>query len=174
MKDLLNLLAQYNSRTNIQFYDFLARQDGQIVEMDAKSYFGSILGILNHIMSADMQWLIGFRDSGRDFPSLNKAEVLNTPLPGWKSNLCSNLHDLRKYRDAVDSVFLALTGETSEEEFAAPITLVDPQGGSHDFIFGTILTHVFNHQTHHRGSIAQILDENGVENDFSNLLFMLV
>ena len=32
------------------------------------------------------------------------------------------------------------------------------------------LDHVFNHQTHHRGQVSQILDEMGVAHDFSNLI----
>jgi uncharacterized damage-inducible protein DinB len=33
-----------------------------------------------------------------------------------------------------------------------------------------ILIHTFNHQTHHRGQISEILDENKIENDFSNMI----
>jgi uncharacterized damage-inducible protein DinB len=32
---------------------------------------------------------------------------------------------------------------------------------------------MFNHQTHHRGQVAQVLDEHGIENDVSNLIWYL-
>jgi uncharacterized damage-inducible protein DinB len=33
------------------------------------------------------------------------------------------------------------------------------------------LLHVFNHQTHHRGQVAALLDRFGVDNDYSNLIW---
>mgnify|MGYP006287278417 FL=1 len=36
-----------------------------------------------------------------------------------------------------------------------------------------ILLHMFNHQTHHRGQVAQALDELGIQNDVSNLIWYL-
>lgn len=33
--------------------------------------------------------------------------------------------------------------------------------------------HFFNHQTHHRGQIAAVLDAAGIENDYSNLIWYL-
>jgi uncharacterized damage-inducible protein DinB len=35
------------------------------------------------------------------------------------------------------------------------------------------LLHVFNHQTHHRGQVAQVLDEHGMENDVPNIIWYL-
>jgi uncharacterized damage-inducible protein DinB len=32
---------------------------------------------------------------------------------------------------------------------------------------------MFNHETHHRGQLAQVLDDRGVQNDFSNLIHYL-
>ncbi len=33
-----------------------------------------------------------------------------------------------------------------------------------------VFLHLFNHQTHHRGQISVLLDQLGVENDYSNLI----
>jgi uncharacterized damage-inducible protein DinB len=33
-----------------------------------------------------------------------------------------------------------------------------------------VLLHMFNHQTHNRGQIALILDQMGVDNDYSGII----
>ncbi len=33
------------------------------------------------------------------------------------------------------------------------------------------LLHMFNHETHHRGQVIQVIDEHGIKNDFPNLIF---
>ena len=67
----------------------------------------------------------------------------------------------------------ALVEELTDEMLAGGIVLVDPKGNKHRFIFGQVLMHLFNHQTHHRGALSQLLDELEIENDFSNLLSII-
>ncbi len=49
-----------------------------------------------------------------------------------------------------------------------------PHGDAYSLPRWQCLLHMFNHQTHHRGQMAQILDEKGVENSYSNLFRYLL
>jgi len=83
--------------------------------------------------------------------------------PGWRKPLYHDLAGLRTRREAVDAVLQA---------FAAELT--DPRGQKRRFVLGEVLLHLFNRQTHHRGAIALALDQASIENDFSNLLALLL
>ena len=53
--------------------------------------------------------------------------------------------------------------ELTDELLAGGIVLGDLKANKHRF----------NHQTHHRGALSQLLDEGKIENDFSNLLAII-
>ena len=45
-----------------------------------------------------------------------------------------------------------------------------PEGTTRRWITAYVLLHLMNHATHHRGRISQILDEEGIEHDYSGIL----
>lgn len=173
MKEILYLMARYNQVANKQLFDLLESCDPEIITGDEGSYFGNILGLLNHILVSDLGWLSADRDSNLDLPVLD-SPVLDFEHPGWKKNLYGNLAELRKHRDAIDKLFIDFTAETPEELFEGDIEVTRSNGEKHSFPFGKVLMHLFNHQTHHRGAVSQILDKNAVENDYSNLMALLM
>jgi len=173
MKELLKLMARYNQVTNKALYELLESQDSTLIAEDSKSYFKSVLGLLNHILVTDLAWLIAFRDGNLDFPVLN-SPVLDFKNPGWGKNLYESLPELWEHRQRIDGLLIQFIELTRSELLEGDIDLPNPRGGSHTFPFGKILMHLFNHQTHHRGAIAQILDARGVENDYSNLMQLLL
>ena len=173
MKEILLLMARYNQAVNKQLFDQLATCDNELLIRESGSYFENLLGLLNHILVSDLGWLAAYRDSNLDLPSLN-SPVLEFEHPGWKKNLFTNLLDLKEYRDKTDAVFVDFVEETPGDIFNGEIEVTRSNGKSHRFPFGKVLMHLFNHQTHHRGAISQILDENEVKNDYSNLIQMLM
>ena len=167
-------MAEYNKTANSQLYEILHKCDSGLTAKQTGSYFETILGLLNHILISDLRWLAGFRDSNLKIPGL-KSPVLDFVDPGWGENLYSRLEDLEKHREKSDSLFVDFVSETPEEIFAGSIEIARPdRSQSMSFPFGKIVMHVFNHQTHHRGAISHILDQNGIENDFSNVMQLLI
>jgi len=51
-------------------------------------------------------------------------------------------------------------------------TRVNRLGEKKEHVFWKALMHMFNHQTHHRGQVSQILDQLKLENDFSNIILI--
>lgn len=173
MKEILVLFAEYNRGANRQLYS-IAEKHLEVVDKPARSYFDSALGLLNHILVSDLGWLIAYRDSNLDLPTL-KSEVLEFEHPGWRKNLFDDFGKLNEHRTAIDDLFVDFVRETSEALFEGNIE-VTRKGKSKPriFPFGKLLIHLFNHQTHHRGAISQVLDEAEVENDYSNILRLLI
>jgi len=166
-------MARYNQATNRALYKILEGQDSALITGNAKSYFKSILGLLNHILVADLDWLTAYRNGSLDLPGLD-SPVLDFKHPGWGNILYDNLPDLWEHRQSVDGLLIRFIEVTPSKLFEGDIDIKNPSGKVYKFPFGKILMHLFNHQTHHRGTIAQILDVNAVENDYSNLLDLLV
>jgi uncharacterized damage-inducible protein DinB len=167
-------MTRYNKTANEQLYEILGKSDSDLITKPSASYFDTVLGLLNHILITDLSWLVGFRDSNLDLPVL-KSPVLEFAHPGWRKNLHAELGDLEKHREMTDSLFIEFVSTTPEKLFDGPIDITRPdRSQSVTFPFGMIVMHVLNHQTHHRGAISQILDRNGVENDFSNLMQLLI
>ena len=171
MKEILSLLAEYNRTTNETLLTLL-ESDPKVLAEPTGSYYGSILGVLNHVLSSDVNWLRGFRDGqpapvGLNDPALDVGEVVRG------KQLFPSLEEYRSPRRDLDDLFVRFVAANDEDVFRAPIGLTR-RGQVTSFPFGKVLMHVFNHQTHHRGAIAQILDAVGVENDFSNLHQMLL
>ena len=173
MKELLALMARYNRSVNRQLFDLLEKQDAALLDSERGSYFGSIMGLLNHILLSDLGWLSAYRDSPVELAVL-WTPVLDFEHPGWKGRLHNDLATLRRRREETDELFIRLIDSVGEEQLAGDITLTHSNGKTHTFPFGKILLHLFNHQTHHRGAISQILDAAGVEHDYSNLMRLLM
>jgi len=173
MKDILLLMAQYNQTVNSRLYDLLSKSDQKLLIRKTGSYFNNIIGLLNHLLLTDLGWLSAYRDSNLNLPSL-QSPLLEHQNPGWGKNLYHNLPDLKNHQENIDSLIVEFVSETSIRLFLGDIEVTRHSGEVHSFPFGKLLMHLFNHQTHHRGAIAQILDENGLENDYSNLIGLLM
>ena len=172
MKEILQLMARYSRHANLQLFDILKSLPEKSLSEPRGSYFDNLLGLLNHLLVADLGWLSAYRDSLPQLESL-KNPALDVEHPGWGKILHHDLASLIAHQEKMDQIFIDLTEEVSTEEFEGNITLKRSNGESREFPFGKVLMHLLNHHTHHRGAITQILDEMDVENDFSNLMALL-
>ena len=81
----------------------------------------------------------------------------------------SDFEEYRRERALVDAIFVDWMASPTPPDSArsSPIGLA---GMPKRYFVRDALDHVFNHQTHHRGQVSQILDELGIKHDFSNLI----
>jgi uncharacterized damage-inducible protein DinB len=162
-------LARYNGAANQALVGFLDKLPPAELSKPRGSYFSSIQGILDHVIMCDINWLRRFREL---FP---KAEPLNRPRlspPGhaWTVFEFPEYSEFRIERVKVDAIFADFVEAADSSRFGEVLTYSDSHGIARRYYFRDAFDHVFNHQTHHRGQISQILDELGVEHDFSNLI----
>ena len=168
MKEYFPILARYNRLANNDMIDILETLPFEKVSEEVGSYFKSIFGILNHLCNSDIAWLQRIRKSVPGLTALENPELdITVPWPdGW---LVTTLDEYRSKRARLDKIFLDLSNELSDEALDAVIDYTNFRGLRQRYRFWQALMHIFNHQTHHRGQIAEILDQFGVTNDFSNI-----
>ncbi len=168
MNEIYSLLAEYNANANRILLDVLEKAPAGLVTREAGSWFGSIFGVLNHILRADLGYLARLRASRPEFKSLAAPAAAYDPATAPKQ-LYDNFADLAKRRRQVDEVFNAFAAELTDDLLVREVRSTNPKGEAESFALWEVLTQLFNHQTHHRGQVSQILDAAKIEHDFSSV-----
>lgn len=171
IKDVFELLAKYNSMTNQEVIEILEKLEPSKLTEDLGSYFGSMLGLLDHQLVADIGWLrvLGEHITILDFvlPALESYSTDRIPPKElhWKY-----FSEYRTVRGEVDKVLERVVSTLPPERLSTVITL-EGRRGKFNYITWKILLQMFNHHTHHRGGVSLLLDQLKVENSFSSLLW---
>lgn len=164
---LFQTLAQYNKIANADMIEILEKLDTQVLIADVGSYYHSILGILNHVIIGDYTWLKRLHQNhfGEEIIFSELEQVKLTTI------VYQDLDKLTVVRKIIDeSLILAVKAlETADPQ--SRIIYHNMKGEKQDKELGNVLAHIFMHQTHHRGNISMILDQNKIENDYSNLIW---
>lgn len=145
MLDHYRMFAAYNAWANRTLYDEVGKLGEDAYRRNLGAFFGSLHGTLNHLLAADRIWMKRFIGAGDAPASLDT--ILHEDFAGlWAA---------RQAEDARLAAFVdSLTEEKIKAEFSySPIS--NPTVVTHPL--GPALTHVFNHQTHHRGQCHGML-----------------
>lgn len=149
-QEVFALQARYNTEANRRLYAACGTLDDAKRKKLKGASFGSIHGILNHVLKGDRIWLARFE--GHVVPSTGLSDELYADF--------SELREARAAEDARTEQFMATS--LSEDLLGASITYVNNQGKTYRDPVPMLLTHFFNHQTHHRGQVHTLLRESGV------------
>lgn len=161
MKSHFETFARYNSWANRHLYEATASLSDEAVHLSRPAaYFGSLLGTLNHLLLVDQLWFD--RVEGR---------------PGRHAQLDAILHEsfdeLRAAREREDAAIEAYVAALTEAALAADLTYNTITGGQMRNPLHQVLSHVFNHQTHHRGQAHALLKDAGLMPPPLDLLYFL-
>ena len=165
-------LARYNERANREMYEVLSVLTGRARKKEAGSWFGSIHGILNHIIICDLNWLKRYWALSPDSPVLTDPR-LDPPNLSWEHDLHDNFADLWEDRTMVDERIRAWFEEIPAARYDDVFEYQDSVGNRRNAVAGAAFEFLFMHQTHHRGQISQILDSMGISNNFADNLAYL-
>jgi uncharacterized damage-inducible protein DinB len=131
---------------------------------DRGAFFGNIHCTLSHLLWGDQQWMSRFAQGEVEKPPVlvrtgagNYADWadLKARRVGFDSRLTA-------WADAMDPSWLY--GNLSWYSGAAKADLVKPRW--------VLVTHMFNHQTHHRGQVHAMLTAAGAKPDDTDLMLM--
>ena len=171
IKDVFITLAKYNKITNLELLEILKNITAEKLTDNVGSYYKSILGILNHQLLADINWL---RALGNNIPDLNfiPSELEQFPVhrPSSDELHWATLDEYKSARIVIDNLIERVTNLLHSSEYNNILKIENRRGNLEDKPW-RILLHLFNHHTHHRGGIAVILDQLEIKNDYSNLLW---
>ncbi|HEU5022542.1 MAG TPA: DinB family protein, partial [Bryobacteraceae bacterium] len=134
-------LAYYNRIANERLYEACAQLSDEEYRKPRAGSFGSIHGLLNHILLGDTVWLARFEGGGSTTPALNS--VLYDKFPALRAARAA--HDAR-----IEAFFAALT----DDALSRSLPYVNNQGKNYVESAPVAFSHFFNHQTHHRGQIT--------------------
>ncbi len=143
------LLAEYNKRANQILYAACATLNDTERKQTRPAFFNSIHGTLNHILVGDRIWLDRF--AGQEVPST-----------GLDAILYENFQQLWQARTAEDERTAAFTATLTEDRLNQSIRYVNNAGNVHCDPVALLVAHFFNHQTHHRGQIHNLLSQTSI------------
>ena len=142
-------MAAYNTWANARLYDAATALTDFERKRDVKAYFTSLHGTLNHMLVTDRIWLKRLTGEGEA-----PAELGVT--------LFDQFSELREAREVEDKRLTGFVASLSEADLDQVLEYVNTRGEEKALPVGVILTHLFNHQTHHRGQATHILRQLGV------------
>ncbi len=152
--------ARYNQWANRRLYDACARLPEAEYAKPRRAFFGSIHGTLNHLLVGDRIWL--GRIEGKDAGIEALDQVLYDDLSG-----------LRAAREAEDARILAITDRLADGALGAMLAYRNMRGEPFETRLDWVLAHLFNHQTHHRGQVHDMLSHTPVAPPPLDLIFYL-
>ncbi len=148
--------ARYNSLANQSVYAAAATLSDPDRKRDRGAFFGSIHGTLNHIMVGDRVWFSRFE--GGEVPRV----TLN-------AELYEDFADLQAARVQEDARIEGFVANLTVEDVERPLPYTNLAGDPVSDPMSLILPHVFNHQTHHRGQVHDMLTQAGVDTPVSDM-----
>lgn len=168
--DQFRFLARYNRWFNERLYDACEQLSDEERKRDRGAFFGSLHRTLAHVLYADKMWLRRFVQQGELFRSL-PPEMLAVPEgSSYTSDLHPDWEDLRLARRALDAAIEAWLAEMQPEFLLSAMRYANLKGVQRDHPAWMALTHLFNHQTHHRGQATTLLTQAGIEVGVTDLI----
>lgn len=168
----LRLMADYNQWMNDKLYSAAATLPAEALTAERGAFFGSLQGTLNHLLVADTVWLQRFAAHPRRFATLTALADVDTPQQ-LDQPLYADFASMRQRRSELDSIISALLDEVNEDDLQQVLTYCNMKGVPAQRLFGSLLLHVFNHQTHHRGQATTLLSQAGVDVGVTDLLLRI-
>ena len=153
-------LAAYNRWMNERLYALCAALPDEERKRDRGAFFRSIHGTLNHLLLADRIWLGRF--TGVPFAAASLDQ-----------ELYAEFAELRSERDKTDREIDAWVAALRPADFSSTLrytSFVNPAPRSYPF--WVAVTHIFNHQAHHRGQLTTLLMQAGVDPGVTDLIWL--
>jgi len=155
-------MAEYNRWQNENLYGAAEGLDDSARKAPRGAWFGSIHATLNHILYGDQIWMS--RLAGTPKPKVSSIPDSVGMHEAWD--------DLKRERTAFDQVIIEWADRLDPAGLAGDLTwfsgavgreLTNPRW--------LLVTHMFNHQTHHRGQVHCMLTQAGVRPGSTDLPF---
>jgi uncharacterized damage-inducible protein DinB len=146
----IRTLARYNQWANRRLYAAAAALHEAEYMRAVPSYFGSLHATLNHILVGDRIWM--GRLTGR----------VETKIRALDQILYADLAGLRVARAAEDALIINYADEIDGPTLNSTLRYQTTKGEPQATPLRLVVSHLFNHQTHHRGQCHGLLSALGV------------
>ncbi len=158
--DYFVTLARYNRWANQRLYRACAACPDSERHRPRPSFFGSIHATLNHILVGDTAW-IG-RIEGKDYGITALNQILYP-----------DFDELAAARAAFDDHMVTVVAGLGTDGIERVLTYRTMAGMETETEMRWVLAHMFNHGTHHRGQVHDMLSQTAVPPPPLDLIYHL-
>jgi uncharacterized damage-inducible protein DinB len=156
-------MAAYNAEMNRRLYGAAGRLPDAARRMPRGAFWGSIHGTLTHILWGDQQWMSRFDNWPKPTTPIKQSAGMIEDFAALSAERETADANISRWAAKVDDAWLAkdLTwfSGAANREVSAPHQL--------------LVTHFFNHQTHHRGQVHAMLTAAGQETGDTDLFLLI-
>ena len=146
---ILRKLAQANRLANARLHRACALLAAPEVTAARPAFFGTIQATLNHILLVDRFYLNALEGGALNRPALDEARA------------CPDLATLIRWQEVSDTRLLAHVEALTAGDLTQIVTVDRGETTQHDRR-DDLLSHLFQHQTHHRGQVHGMLSATSV------------
>ena len=143
-------MARYNGWQNQNLYGCADGLSDAERRRERGAFFGSLHKTLNHLLWADRIWMSRFTDLAKPEGGIKGSVALHED---WD--------DLKRERLAFDGTMIAWADRLDAAWLAGDLTYLSSSAGEIRKPKWLLVTHMFNHQTHHRGQVHCMLTQAG-------------
>lgn len=161
--DWCRLMAAYNSEMNRRILAAAETIPDAVRKQDRGAFFGSLHATLNHLLWADRMWMSRLAGWERPAGGIPASTALH-----------DDFAELRAARAEADAGIESWAAGLTAEALAGDLTWYSGATGREvSRPRWVVVTHVFNHQTHHRGQAHCLLTQLGARPADTDLPFIL-
>ena len=162
MHEHFTRFAAYNRWANQRLFDAASQLSDDQYRQDTQVFFKSMQGTLNHILVADTVWMSRFQKTDHGITGLD--QLLHEDHESLTSARLQMDQRIADYVATLDQ-------PTLDAEFTySPVTLPEPV----TMQLNIALSHMFNHQTHHRGHAHGVLTRLGADAPPLDLIYFQI
>ncbi|MDR2103696.1 MAG: damage-inducible protein DinB [Treponema sp.] len=170
MKNIFLLDAKYNKDADRTVFSLLDKLSVDEREQDRGSYYGSLSGLVRHILGGTLFFEGLFKTALPGNAGALKALAAVEGLSAPKEKLTEDQwKSLGAAITTADDALINFINALSEEDFQAPVKIGWYGGNPEAVPLYYMLRQFSAHGTHHRGQISQILDSLKIDNDYSGI-----
>jgi uncharacterized damage-inducible protein DinB len=153
----VRMMAAYGSWMNGRMLDLCGSLPDAERKRDLGAFFKSIHGTFDHLVYGDVAWMGRF--TGSAMPTKRIGEIV---YESWE--------ELDSARRAMDRRIEGWAADVTESWLAEIMSYVSVNDGRTRLLPRWVLvTHMFNHGTHHRGQLTALMKQLGVEPGVTDL-----
>jgi uncharacterized damage-inducible protein DinB len=155
-------MAAYNAEMNRRLYEAAARIPDDERKRDRGAFWRSLHGTLNHILYADRSWMARFDNWPRPTMGLKESATMFDDFGALRAVRVETDQGIVAWAGMLTDAWLAQTlswhSNAANRDIATPRAL--------------LVTHLFNHQAHHRGQAHALVTAAGQDTGDTDLFLL--
>jgi uncharacterized damage-inducible protein DinB len=159
----VQMMAAYNAEMNRRVYAAAGRLDEAERRRERGAFFGSIHATLNHLLWADQMWMSRFEGWPKPAHALRAGLAMHEDFAVLTAMRARADAGICAWAEGLDPAWLQ--GEQTWFSGVAQRDVTRPRV--------LVVTHLFNHQTHHRGQVHAMLTAAGAQTGDTDLWILM-